>query len=63
MNVWVWVLSYTILGVNPEHHVFSKYQTQAECESALKSIKEEKKKQNKNVVGSCYQALKELRKS
>lgn len=59
MTIWVWVLTYTVLGVNPEHRTFSKYETQQECEQALISLKQEKKLQNKNIVGSCVLTLKE----
>ena len=63
MNVWVWVLSYTVLGSNPEHHTIGKYQTQQECEQVLALMKEEKKQQKKKIVGFCHQTLKEIKKT
>ena len=57
MTIWVWVLTYTVLGANPEHHTLSKYQTKEECELSLKAIKDEGKAQRKSIVGSCKQAM------
>lgn len=58
MNVWVWVLTYTILGAAPEHGTISKFQTQSECQMALQSLKEERKLRKQAVVGSCHRVLK-----
>lgn len=63
MNVWVWVLSYTVLGSNPEHHTIGKFQTRPECEQTLKLMKEEMKQKNKKIAGSCHQTLKEIKKT
>lgn len=52
--MWVWVLSFTILGSVPEHGKIAKFQTQQECQRALvdKKLQEETKK--REVVGTCY---------
>lgn len=59
MNSWVWVLTFTVLGSSPEHGVISKFTTREECNQALVQLKEEKKKHNKNLIGSCNLTLKD----
>jgi len=59
MNAYIWVLTYTLLGSNPEHHTLAKFNTKQECEQALIAVKEEKKSQNKKIVGVCKQTLTE----
>ena len=59
MSVWVWVLSYTILGTNPEHGVISKYTSQAECQQTLAAMREERRaRTGQQIVGTCTQVLK-----
>jgi len=52
--MWIWVLSATILGSNPEHTTIAKFATKSECEVALKSKKDAENAKGKEVVGSCY---------
>lgn len=59
MKTWIWALTFTVLGPNPEHGTSNKYTTQAECEQALAALKQEKQRQNKSIVGSCKLVLKE----
>ena len=54
----VWVLSFTVLGVIPEHKTFAKYNTKQECEQALVQTREEYKSQKKKIVGSCTMTIK-----
>ena len=58
MSTWVWVLSYTILGSNPEHVTISKYQTQSECQQYLDTVKQERQARGQRVVGTCQYVLK-----
>ena len=58
MNAWVWVLTITVLGTNPEHHYFPKYQSQAECLQALEMSREEYKSKKKQIAGTCKLVLK-----
>lgn len=58
MSTWVWVLTYTILGTSPEHVTMSKYQTQAECQQYLDTVKQERQARGQQVVGSCQYVLK-----
>ena len=53
MSTWVWVLTFTVLGVKAEHYTFAKYATKAECEQALQSIKQEKAQQKQQISGAC----------
>lgn len=62
MTIWVWVLSYSILGANPEHHTITKYQDKQECTKALESIKQEHLAKKKQIVGSCKLMLRDLSK-
>lgn len=59
MNAWVWVLAITVLGANPEHHYFAKYQSKQECYEALKAAREDYKAKKKNISGSCHLVLKD----
>jgi hypothetical protein len=54
----VWVLSITVLGPVPEHHVFAKYKTKQECEQALEQSKAQYKTQKKNMSASCTVSMK-----
>ena len=49
----VWVLSFSILGVNPTHGTIGKFKSKAECEQALDQKKQAAKNEKKQVVGSC----------
>ena len=62
MGAWVWALYFSVLGPMPEHGAFYKYSSQEECQRALVALKQEKKAQNKTVVGSCQQVLKDNKK-
>jgi hypothetical protein len=53
MSTWVWVLTFTVLGVEAQHHTFSKYASKAECEQALQSMKQQKAQQKQQIAGSC----------
>ena len=54
----VWVLSFTVLGVIPEHKTFAKYNTKQECEQALAQIKEEYNNQKKKIAATCTLTIK-----
>jgi hypothetical protein len=54
----VWVLAFTVVGVNPEHKTFPKYSNKQECEQALVQIKVEYKAKKQNIAGSCTPILK-----
>ena len=56
--MWVWALSFTVLGVIPEHGYLTKYQTRAECEASLIAMKREYLQKGKNIVGTCTMVLK-----
>ena len=58
MSVWVWVLTYTILGSQPQHGTISKYSTQNECEASLAAMKSEQRARGLQLVGTCRQVLK-----
>lgn len=57
MNTWVWVLTFTVLGAQPEHRSFAKYKSEEECLQALQSTREEYKSKNKKIAGSCKLVL------
>ena len=54
----VWVLTFTVWGVNPEHKVFAKYKDKQECEQALVQFKQEYKEKKQNISGVCNPVLK-----
>jgi hypothetical protein len=54
----VWVLSFTVLGVTPEHKSFAKYKTKQECDQALEQTKLEYKAKKKHIAGSCTLTMK-----
>ncbi len=57
-TAFVWVLTFTVLGSNPEHKTFAKYKDRQECEQALEQIRAEYKTNKKNIAGSCKQIIK-----
>ena len=58
MSIWVWVLTYTVLGAEPEHNTIAKYSTQPECQQSLDALREERRSRGQHIVGSCRQVLK-----
>ena len=54
----VWVLTFTVLGANPEHKEFAKYKTKQECEQALVQTKEEYRDKKQKISGACKPVLK-----
>lgn len=52
--MWVWVLTFTILGSKPEHGQIAKFETRQECQRALTVKKQEVNQQGRELVGSCY---------
>ena len=57
-TIFVWVLSFTVLGANPEYREFAKYTTKQECEEALIQFKKEYQEKKKNIAGSCKLVMK-----
>ena len=55
----VWVLTFTVLGVNAEHKTFAKYKDKQECEQALIQFKEEYKEKKQKISGTCTPILKQ----
>lgn len=58
MSTVVWVLTFTVLGANPEHKTYDKYRTKEECQQDFIKYKEEYKKDNKQIVGVCTRKIK-----
>ncbi len=52
--MWVWILTITALGSNPEHLKVAKFQTKMECQQALVVKKQEYDAKGKQIVGTCY---------
>lgn len=59
MSTWVWVLTYTILGTNPEYGSISKYLTQTECQQSLEAFKQDRQNRGQQVVAVCRRVLKD----
>lgn len=57
--MWVWVLSITVLGSNPEHVNVAKFENKQDCQKALTSKKSEYELKNKQIVGHCYYSKKD----
>ena len=55
--MWIWVLTYTILGTTPEHGSIAKFQTRQECEQRLQEMRTDAKLERKQIVGSCTLVL------
>lgn len=49
----VWVLSFTVLGIVPEHGSIAKYSDKQSCEEALKIKKQEARAEKKQLAGAC----------
>ena len=52
--MWVWVLSFSILGSKPEHGQIAKFETKQECIRALDQKKQEAMSRGRELVGRCY---------
>ena len=57
-TVFVWVLSFTILGATPEHKEFAKYPTKEECEKTLAETKAQYQEKKQKIAGSCKLIMK-----
>lgn len=57
-TAFIWVLSISVLGSNPEPKTFAKYTTKQECEQALAQIKEEYNNQKKKIAATCTLTIK-----
>ena len=54
MTTWVWVVSFSVLGTNPEHGIFGMFSNRVECQQALQTRKQEMKANGKEIVGTCF---------
>lgn len=52
--MWVWVLSFSILGSKPEHGQIAKFETKQECLRALDQKTQDAIRQGRELVGRCY---------
>jgi hypothetical protein len=52
--MWIWVLSFTILGSQPEHGQIAKFETKQQCQIALTQKKQQEAAKGRELVGSCY---------
>lgn len=52
--MWVWILSITLLGSNPEHSRIAKFETKQDCQKALISKKIEYEQKGREMVGHCF---------
>jgi hypothetical protein len=55
----IWVLTFSVLGPEPEFGESPKFNTKQECIQALEQKRQEFKPKNKTVVGSCHQTTKQ----
>lgn len=59
--MWIWVLSFTILGSNPEHGQIAKFDTKQECQIALVQLVAEEQSKGKQVVAKCFYSKREAK--
>lgn len=52
--MWIWVLSFTVLGTNPEHGRIAKFETKQECHQALLAKQQQIQQSGRSLVGSCH---------
>lgn len=52
--MWVWVLTFTILGTKPEHGQIAKFETKQDCHRALILKRQEAEQRGRELVGTCY---------
>lgn len=52
--MWVWILSITLIGSNPEHSRIAKFETKQDCQKALISKKIEYEQKGREMVGHCF---------
>lgn len=57
--MWVWVLSISFLGSNPEHFQLEKFETKQECQLALINKLKEEQLKGKQIVANCFFKKKE----
>jgi hypothetical protein len=51
---WVWILSFSILGSQPEHGQQAKFETKLACQQALANMIQTQSQLGREVVGRCY---------
>lgn len=52
--MWIWVLTFTILGINPQNGQEARFKTKQDCLNALALKKQEAIQQGKEIIGTCY---------
>jgi len=52
--MWIWVLSVTVLGSNPQHIDIAKFETKQECKQAEVQKHQEYKLKNQQIVTRCW---------
>ena len=52
--MWIWVLSITVLGSNPEHIHIAKFETKQECKQAEVQKYQEYSIKNQQIVTRCW---------
>lgn len=52
--MWIWILSITVLGSNPEHLKIAKFETKQDCQIALLAKRKEYEAKRKEIVGQCF---------
>ena len=57
--MWIWVLSITVLGSNPQHIDIAKFATKQECETVTVQKHQEYKLKNQQIVTRCWFTKKE----
>lgn len=51
---WVWILSFTVLGGQPEHGQQAKYESKQACEQALLDLRQRESLRGRELVGRCW---------
>jgi hypothetical protein len=51
--LWIWVLTFTILGSNPEHGQIAKFETKQECQIALQNKINQERLKGRETAATC----------
>ena len=51
---WIWVLTFSILGSQPEHGQQAKFDSLSACQQALTELRQREAVRGRELVGTCF---------
>lgn len=51
---WIWVLSFSVLGSQPEHGQQAKFETLQACQQAIVELRVQQAQRGREIVATCF---------